>query len=173
MTDADAENRANWVREALDRYESCLIGYAHRLTGDPERARDIVQDTFLRLCEADPALVDGHLAAWLYTVCRNRALDIGRKERRMNALSDTVLESQSSSDLPPRAALEQTEAAAHAVRLLQALPANQQEVLRLKFQEGLSYKEIAEITGRSANAVGVLIHNGIRSLREQMAGSAN
>ena len=39
-----------------------------------------MQDAFLRLCQADRAKVDGHLAAWLYTVCRNRAYDVRRKE---------------------------------------------------------------------------------------------
>ena len=78
---------ANWIRQALERYEKPLIRYACRITGDLETARDVVQDAFLRLCQADRAKVDGHLAAWLYTVCRNRAYDVRRKEGRMDALT--------------------------------------------------------------------------------------
>ena len=63
-------------------YESQLIAYAANiLAGDFERARDVVQDAFLRLFQADPARVRENLKAWLYTVCRNRALDVLRKGR--------------------------------------------------------------------------------------------
>ena len=44
--------RERWLRALLDRYEGPLIGYATRLTGDPERARDVVQDVFIRLVES-------------------------------------------------------------------------------------------------------------------------
>ena len=56
----------------MDRYEGQLVRYAARITGDVERGRDVVQDAFLRLCREDRAKVDGHLAEWLFTVCRRR-----------------------------------------------------------------------------------------------------
>ena len=72
-----------WVSMALDRFEGRLLRYAQRITGDPHRAADVVQETFLKLCHEDQASLDGHLAQWLYTVCRNKALDVRRKESRM------------------------------------------------------------------------------------------
>jgi len=51
---------------------------------------------------------------------------------------------------------------------IEFLPPAQREVLRLKFQGGLSYAEIGDVTDRTANAVGVLIHMAIRSLRERV-----
>src|SRR6476619_7199647 len=77
-----------WVRSVLTRFEGPLTLYAARLLGDAEAARDVVQDTFLRLCAQDKGYVDGRLAEWLFTVCRNRALDVLRKESRMTQLSD-------------------------------------------------------------------------------------
>src|SRR5262245_30690962 len=71
------------VRTAVEQYQAQLLRYATRLTGDPERARDVVQDTFLRLMAQSPAEIDGHLAEWLFTVCRHRAFDVHRKEARM------------------------------------------------------------------------------------------
>ena len=56
--------------------------------------------------------------------------------------------------------------------LLEGLPAKQQEVLRLKFQAGLSYKEIQRVTGHSIGNVGYLVHVGLRSLRERLSGDA-
>jgi len=49
------------------------------ITGDIEQAREVVQDTFLKLCRQKPAQIRNYLAQWLYTVCRNRALDVLRK----------------------------------------------------------------------------------------------
>ena len=54
------------------------------------------------------------------------------------------------------------------MRLLDRLPGNQQEVIRLKFQNDLSYREISEITGLSVSNVGFLLHVGIKRLREIM-----
>ena len=54
------------------------------------------------------------------------------------------------------------------MRLLDRLPDNQQEVIRLKFQNDLSYREISEITGLSVSNVGFLLHVGIKRLREIM-----
>src|SRR4051794_2063666 len=77
-----------WVRRAVERYEGPLTLYAARLLGDPDAARDVVQEAFLRLCAQDRAAVEPHLAEWLFTVCRNRALDVLRKESRMTHLSE-------------------------------------------------------------------------------------
>src|SRR5258708_845972 len=84
-----------WIRQAVDRYEGPLTLYAARLLGgDVERARDVVQDAFLRLWEADRVSVDGHLAQWLYRVCRNRTLDVRRKESRMTTTLEHEPDSQ-------------------------------------------------------------------------------
>lgn len=56
----------------------------------------------------------------------------------------------------------------HILTLLADLPHNQQEVLRLKFQHSLSYREISSITGLSESNVGFLIHVGIKRLRERL-----
>src|SRR3989339_696041 len=79
--------KAEWIAAAVVRYEGRLCRYAARLLGDEERARDAVQETFLRLCAEEPGKVEGHLAEWLFSVCRTRALDRLRKERPMTPIS--------------------------------------------------------------------------------------
>ncbi len=49
------------------------------------------------------------------------------------------------------------------------LPANQQECIRLKFQHGLSYKQISQVTDLSVTNVGFLIHTGLKTLRKQLS----
>ena len=68
----------------------------------------------------------------------------------------------------PHAPAERAEAYGRVLVLLATLPPRQQEVIRLKFQEGLSYKEIAGITQLTANHVGVIIHEGIKTLRARL-----
>ena len=86
MSEADSTEQGRWIRSAVEAYERPLVRYAARITGDVERGRDVAQEAFLRLCRADRASIDGHLAEWLFTVCRNRALDVKRKEMRMATL---------------------------------------------------------------------------------------
>jgi len=173
----DRPETGAWIEAAVARFEGPLTLYAARLLGgDADLARDVVQDTFLKLWTADRAAVDGHLPAWLYRVCRNGALDVRRKEVRMTVLQDNP-------PAPP-AALDQRlnhdgkhddpsmihrETASGVMGLLDDLPERQQEVLRLKFQGGLSYAEIATVMDLTANHVGVLIHTAIKAIRERIS----
>lgn len=164
-----AVDRKAWVREAVERYERPLVQYAaHILGGDVERARDLVQDAFLKLCDQDTARVGSHLAEWLYTVCRNGAIDVKRKERRMQLLSEAQTDSYTTDEPAPGDAAEQEDTLSSVLRAMQDLPDNQQEVIRLKFQHGLSYKQISAITNLTVTNVGFLIHTGIKTLRREL-----
>jgi RNA polymerase sigma factor (sigma-70 family) len=156
-----------WIRSAMDRYQRPLTAYARRLVGDGH-ASDVVQETFLKLCSRSPAVLNGSLMPWLYTVCRSRAMDIKRKEKRMTlALEETIDRDQSPANDPAQLA-EQTDSASQIVRLMAHLPANQQEVLRLKFQHALSYRDIAGVTGLSETNVGFLISTGLKTIRDRL-----
>lgn len=167
MNDANL-NKADWVNSALGQYEGPLTRYAAQITGDVERARDVVQDTFVKLCAEEPARLNGRLAEWLFTVCRNRALDVRRKESRMTQLTEIEMVACESREPSPSLAAEKRESAGQITRLLSALPPNQREVIRLKFQNGLSYREISRITNLTATNVGFLIHTAIKTLRHQL-----
>lgn len=159
----------NWVEEALDEYEVPLVRYAVSLLGDVEIARDIVQDTFLKLCKQRPKDLQGHLAQWLFRVCRNGAVDWQRKERRMTSLSTPRLSLLRDKSSGPLRNLEDKEVISGVAELIEALPDKQREVIRLKFQQGLSYKEISSVTGFSVSNVGFLIHTGINTIRKKLA----
>ncbi len=163
----------SWVRDAVARFEGPLLLYAARLLRDAESARDVVQDTFLKLCASEFASIDGHLAEWLFTVCRNRALDVLRKENRMTQLHEEQVHRCLSPDPGPLEAAVRRDLASRVVDLLEVLPLNQREVIRLKFQNGFSYQEISRISGHSVSNVGYLIHAGVKALRVQLfAGEA-
>jgi RNA polymerase sigma factor (sigma-70 family) len=159
------ESRTELVQRALRDYEGPLVGYACSILGDPDRARDVVQDTFIRLWDQEPARIAENLKPWLYTVCRNRALDVLRRHRRVVELDELSLERQEADSPNPRENLATRETASEILRFVDRLPANQREVIRLKFQGDLSYKEIAELTGLSVTNVGFLLHTAIKRLR--------
>lgn len=164
----DSSTEAEWLRAVVARFESSLTRYAASLTGDRERARDVVQDTFMRLCGREPKPLNGFLAEWLFTVCRHRALDVRRKENRMTAFAEMTLEAEAADEPTPSANAERNEAADEMFRLVAQLPRNQQEVLRLKFQGGLTYEEISRVTMLSVSNVGFLLHTAIKTLRQKM-----
>jgi len=144
-----------------------LLRYAARLLGDPERARDVVQDTFVKLMAQPHGAIDGHAVEWLFTVCRHRALDVLRKENRMKRFDEGEVERVTAAEPRPGRALEESETHAALLRLIDRLPPNQQEVVRLKFQNGFSYKEISRITELSVGNVGFLIHTAVTRLRRE------
>ncbi len=147
-------------------FESPLIGYAASILNDTDRARDVVQDTFIRLCQQDPAKVRDSLKSWLFTVCRNRSLDLLRKDKRIQPLDDIQWKKVAGPGLQPDEQSELEERHARVLRILERLSDNQREVIILKFQQGLSYQEIHEVTGLSTGNIGYLIHTGLKRVRE-------
>ncbi len=104
-----------------------------------------------------------HVEGWLFTVTRNRALDYVRKHSRIIPMP--LPEDRESEERAPDEMLASQDAAEWLLKLLDALTPNQREVIRLKFQSDLSYKEISDITGLSVTNVGFILHVGLKKLR--------
>jgi RNA polymerase sigma factor (sigma-70 family) len=154
------------VDELLRRFEIPLLQYAARITGNNETARDVVQETFIKF-QRNGTVAPEKTATWLFTVCRNGALNVCRKEKRIMYLDEEIIESRRDDQPMPFERMEQREASGFLVKILATLPPRQQEVLQLKFQNDLSYQEIAEITKTTPNSVGVLIHTALKTLRQR------
>lgn len=164
----DSHVRTNWIRDALGRFEGELLRYACRLTGNMETGREVVQETFLQLCKQRPDELNGELGGWLFTVCRHRALDVLRKEKRMTLLTDSQQAEVSTPDNEPARNLVQDETVAQIQQMLSTFTEQQQEVVRLKYIEGLSYRDISQTTGLTVTNVGYLLHTALKKLREQL-----
>lgn len=172
MSEETSFDRVGEMRAVLEEFEEPLLGYAARLTGDAEAARDVVQEVFLRLCREGAGL-NGRMPQWLFAVCRNLAIDAKRKGGRMTTMTamspamEAILAAR-----PEGAAVanESGEAGGDLLALLETLPEGQQEVIRLRLGAGLSYKQIAEVTGHTVSNVGFLMHTGLAKLRELLGG---
>ncbi|MDQ8205305.1 sigma-70 family RNA polymerase sigma factor [Pelagicoccus sp. SDUM812003] len=160
------------VSQAVDEHQAKLIRYAASIVKDRERAKDVVQETFIRLCRQDWQEVEGHLQAWLFRVTRNLALDVTRKEKRMSYVEEPDSMERLAGDRDG-AAREQDrrERAGSLLELADALPSKQREVVLLKFQQDLTYKEISEITGLSVSNVGYLLHHALKDLKSRWQAS--
>ncbi|XAL98595.1 sigma-70 family RNA polymerase sigma factor [Phycisphaeraceae bacterium D3-23] len=175
---------------AVHRYHRPLVGYARHLVGDTERARDIAQDTLLKMC-LQPADVfardlEPRLAAWLFTVCRNRAIDVLRKEQRMQSTEPAAMDRHAAPERPalsggagvpgagggasggPSQHVEQRDSIDTLMGLVDTLPERQREVVQLRFHGQLAYRQIADVTGHSVSHVGVLLHEALKTLRREM-----
>ena len=84
----------------------------------------------------------------------------------MRLVDERELETASETD--PAEVVQSNSDAASIVAMLDTLPANQAEVIRLKFQHGLSYQQIANVTQLSVSNVGYLMHTGLKTLREKL-----
>jgi RNA polymerase sigma-70 factor (ECF subfamily) len=168
MFGSKQKKKAEWVKTALERYERPLLQYAMSIVQDIDRARDIVQETFMRLHNQEQEAIEGHLSQWLFTVCRNCSLKSLKKEDRYIYVEAQEFESKKCERLTPAMELERKERTTRVMELVTELPKNQQEVVRLRFMHHHSYQEISDITGLSVGNVGFLLNAAMRNLRGKL-----
>lgn len=163
----------DWILAVDRQHRPGLLRYAFSLCRNYPQAEDAVQETFLRLCREPRERIEDRLEPWLLRVCRSRIIDVHRKEGRMSSL-DEALTAVVPDDRSANPADEAESHDTHRRILLyiDRLPPAQREVVRLKFQNHLSYQEIAEVTHKTVNTVGVLLHTAMTSLRRVLAEDA-
>ncbi len=149
-------------------YETALLRYAARLLNDTSAAQDIVQLVFLRYlrCCEGLTLAPNAVKSWLYRVTHNLVMDHLRHEQRR-----ARTEAEGGSTLRERRQHDERDQALHMDRCrrvlehLPRLPPPEREVLVLRLQQGLSYREIAHVTGRSVGNVGCLLHHAVEKMK--------
>jgi len=156
-----------------------LYAAALRYTKNPEDARDLVQDTYLKAFNSFHQFEEGtNLRAWLYRVLTTTFINTYRKDQRRPQLASGELEdwqlaeAQShTSDLGKSAEVEALENLPDSdiKRALQEIPEEFRIAVYLADVEGFSYKEIADIVEVPAGTVMSRLHRGRKLLREKLA----
>jgi len=159
----------DFLKQTLERYERPLLQYAIGIVSDLHQARDVVQDVFIKLSQNVATMDRDKVAPWLFTVCRNRALDHCRKHQNVIPMDHEAIAHHPSTSPGPSSAMEQQETSQLIQHWIQLLPDKQREAIRLKFEAGLSYQQISEALQTSVGNVGTLIHQGVQSLRQSWA----
>jgi RNA polymerase sigma factor (sigma-70 family) len=166
-TSNQTNERVEWVRASMERHEAELLRYALSLVGDLPSAEDLVQDAFFKLCKQEPESLRGRLVPWLFTVVRNQAMDRHRRESRWPRAPEAEASQVAGNSPTPSASAQARDDVRNLMSLLTALPPNQREVVRLKFQNQLSYREISNLTRLSETNIGFLLHTALKTLRQR------
>ena len=161
------------IEELFEALESPLLAYAHRLLGDAGAAEDMVQEAFMKL-QAQFEEVE-QPRRWLYRTVHNQALNHLRQAGKVvPLLPPGGEEGAASADCPdpqplPDEQIARWEAIGLARLSIESLDERSRELVRLKFNEELSYKEISARTGLKVGHVGYLLHHALKSIGEELA----
>lgn len=176
------ERRGEDLVVLFEQLEGPLLGYAGRLLRDPAMAEDIVQEAFLKLQEQAREVRERR--SWLYRTVHNLSLNHLRSRNRLVPIADgaegaeggregEIGRTEDPADLEPLPdeQLLRWEGIG-LVRLgLQNLDSRSREVVRLKFEENLSYRDISVRTGLTSGHVGYLLHHALKALADDLARS--
>ena len=160
--------RSETIEELFGALESPLLSYALRLDGDRAQAEDIVQDAFMKL--------HAHFAEvreprrWLYRTVHNLAANQLRRSDKIVRLPDTAETDQETADTQPLPdeQIIRWEGIGLVRLSLSALDERSREIVRLKFDEDLSYQQIAERTGLLPGNVGYRLHPALKALAAEL-----
>jgi RNA polymerase sigma-70 factor (ECF subfamily) len=160
----------------VDDYQRRLYGFALRMTGNREDAEEIVQDAFVRAYRALGKMSleqrsELRLQPWLYTITLNVTRNRLRSKRPSNvaldALADPDALLRESNEGPPQpeTIVERNAEVALVERALMQLPMHLRAAATLRFIEGRSHPEIAEILNQPIGTVKSHVHRAVRILR--------
>lgn len=153
--------------------ETPLLIYAGKLIRDPELAQDIVQEAFMKLHVHFEDVRQPR--PWLYRTVHNLALNHRRAGQKIIPLEPECSETRAvePADLAPlpNEQVERMEAVERTQLCLDAMDQRSKELIRMKFEEELSYKEISARTGLSVSNVGYILHHALKSLASTLAKS--
>lgn len=146
----------------IRRYYSSILRYCRWHCPDMETAEDLTQETFIRLFRhLDNYKARGCFKAWLYTIANRLCIDESRKT------SFSPLEEQ---DFPTTddSRLRRIEDHEQIIGLLRFLSPEQKEAILLRFEEELSFSEIAKIMGCSLRTAQSRVRNGLKIMRKEL-----
>jgi RNA polymerase sigma-70 factor (ECF subfamily) len=162
-------------RESLEplvrRYAGPLVGFIRRMVRDTHRSEELFQEVFLSVWKKRQQYqFPRPFKPWLYMIALNKCrADFRAPVRRSVDLDDESRDAPPAPDASPIDLAIAGETAGQIARAVEALPPQQRLVVALRVWEGLSYAEIAEMTGRTEATIRSNMHHGLAALREAMA----
>lgn len=150
--------------ETYKQNSDAIFRYCLLRVSDRELALDIAQETFMRVWKfAQKGEKIANLRAFFYTTAKNIIIDHYRK-KKTNSL-DTMMEDGFDVGVDITEEMIDKFDGAQAMSFLGAIPEKYRDAIYMQYVEGLSVKEIAEVTGESENNISVRIHRGLQKLR--------
>ena len=157
-------------RVLFETHKDRVYSIALRYSGDATVAMDIAQDTFLKLLSSiGDYRGDANFETWLYRVVVNRCLDHHRRGRKLLPVVNDLLDLIWNTGETILHQLLRTEFEENVQEVIQTLAPEQRMVVVLRYTEGLSYEEIAEILGCSTGTVGSRLSRAHRVLERRLS----
>lgn len=180
QTDETSAESPKWetIEELFTVLEGPLLGYALRYTGDRGLAEDVVQDAFMKLHAQFESVEKPR--QWLYRTVHNLALNQRRAANKTTSVDQPAANAFESADpaplaetrdpgLPPDEQIIRLEGIGLVRISLAALDERSRELVRLKFTENLSYKDIAAEMKLTPTNVGYILHHALKTIAEELA----
>jgi RNA polymerase sigma-70 factor (ECF subfamily) len=167
--EANRAPRAETIEELFSALESPLLNYSVRLTGESGAAEDVVQEAFMRLQVQFAEVREPR--RWLYRTVHNLALNHRRQGRKVVPVDFDSGEASTAADPEPLPdeQIVRTEGIGLVRLSLESLDERSRELVSLKFNENLSYKQISERTGLKIGHVGYLLHHALKTMAADLA----
>ena len=161
---AAARNDPEAFRQLYWLYVKRVYRYVYSLVGDSQEAEDLTSQVFTAVWQGlDRYKEQGHFAAWLFRIARNKTNDYYHRQQPVLSLDEAQW--QLRDDRDPLADLEHKEALQNLKDILQTLSKEHIEMLRLRFAADLTYAEIGRVLGRSEVAIKVAMHRLLKRLQ--------
>lgn len=160
------------IEEVFVALESPLLVYAQRLLGDLNTAEDVVQDAFIKLHARFHQVRTPQ--AWLYRAVHNLAIDHQRRASKITLFEpttkegDDTLHNPSDSQPMPDEQIARWEGIGLVRLAVETLDTRSRELVKLRFNEDLSYKEISNRTGLTVGHVGYLLHHALKAIAVEL-----
>lgn len=156
------------LSELYDRYELKIYSYIYRRTSDQTLSEDLTAQVFLKMLEAihNERAWRSSFSGWLYRIAHNLVIDHYRSRDRQKQISlDETPNMPDPANNPVRAA-EMTLDTEYVRSAIRRLTEEQQQVISLRFLEGYSFGEIADMMNKTEGAVKALQHRAVATLRQ-------
>lgn len=144
-----------------------IFNFIYYKFGNEEKARDAVQEAFVKLWENCAKVHPDKARSYLYTVANNLYLNVIKADKVRLKYADKTLGTTNES---PEFLMQENEFREKLDRALNALPENQRSTFLLNRIDGKKYAEIAEMEGVSVKAIEKRMHLALKSLREKIDG---
>jgi len=159
------------IEELFAALESPLLSYAFRLVGERSVAEDLVQEAFMKLHAQFDKVREPR--RWLYRTVHNQALNLRRKTDKIVPLARPKHTPAATDATDPQPLPDEQIARWEGIGLvrlsLETLDERSRQLIRLKFNEGLSYREISTRTGLKVGYVGYLLHHALKNIADELA----
>ena len=147
------------ISKLIEKHRKRILDYILMMVKDRDVADDVFQETFIKVVRVidDGRYVDnGKFVSWVMRIAHNQVIDYFRQAKQTNSVSESdagydLLNSKNFAEITVEDKMVEEQIAADLRKLIECLPDEQREVVKMRYFSNMSFKEIADFTGVSIN----------------------